>query len=117
MTEDKEIKEPKFQKMSPVVNDISTPEEEDKAMKEIYERPYNIKVLENGIKVKFSVKKVKKNALPSPLTCKFCIKAFSTKFNLNKHTRRVHQACPLCNVEFSTHKIVSEHETTVHSKK
>ena len=39
LTEDEEIKETRFQKMSPVVDDISTPEEEDEAMKEIYERP------------------------------------------------------------------------------
>merc|ERR1719400_606220 len=39
LTEDEEIKETRFQKMSPVVDDISTPEEEDETMKEIYERP------------------------------------------------------------------------------
>ena len=39
LTEDEEIKETRLQKMSPVVDDISTPEEEDEVMKEIYERP------------------------------------------------------------------------------
>jgi hypothetical protein len=58
---------------------------------------------------------------PSPmvgtLKCNYCNKGFSTIFNMNKHMRVVHKACPLCNVVFSTQKSLSEHKLAEHSIK
>ena len=60
-------------------------------------------------------------AIPSPLVdtlkCNYCNKGFSSIGNMKKHMRVVHNACPLCDVVFSTQKSLSEHKLAEHSQK